>query len=84
MLRKIAGILTVVAMFAASAAHAHSVHYAMAATDATLAVQPLPGKVYTALAGDTALAKAEALAQCRDAGHDSCTVVGSGVLLHRH
>ncbi|MCY3754063.1 MAG: hypothetical protein OXG99_08250 [Alphaproteobacteria bacterium] len=84
MLTKIAGILTVVAIFAASAAHAHPVHYAMAVAHAMPAMQPLPGKVYTALAGDAAAAKAEALAQCHDAGHDDCNVISSGALSHNH
>lgn len=74
----------VVAVFAASAAHAHPTHYAMAAANAMPAMQPLPGKVYTALAGDGAAAMAGALAQCRDAGHDGCAVIGSGALSHRH
>ena len=84
MLRKIAGVLMVAAMFAASAASAHQVHYAMAAADAKPAMQPLPGKVYTALAADAGAAKAEALAQCRDAGNGSCNVIGSGPLSHGH
>lgn len=84
MLRKIAGILMVAAFFAASAAHAHQVHYAMATPDARAAMQPFPGKVYAALAGDAGAAKAEALAQCQDAGNGNCTVIGSGALSHGH
>ena len=70
--RKIAGILMVAAFFAASTAHAHQVHYAMAAPDAKSAMQPLPGKAYTALA------------QCRDAGNGNCAAIGSGALSHGH
>ena len=84
MLRKIAGIPTVSVFFAASAAHAHQVHYAMATADAKAAMLPFPGQVYTALAGDAGAAKAEALAQCRDAGNGNCTVIGSGALSHGH
>ena len=78
--RKIAGIL----MVAVSAARAHQVHYAMAAADARTAMQPLPGKVYTALADDAGTARAGALAQCRDAGNDNCAAIGSGALSHGH
>ena len=84
MLRKIAGIVTVAAMFAVAAAQAHTVHYAMAAADSRPLLLPLPGKVYTALAGDAAAAKAEALAQCAGAGHRNCAVIGGGALSHRH
>ena len=84
MLRKIAGILAVVAVCTASAAVAHPIHYAMAVADTKPAVQPLPGKVYTALADDTGAAKAGALAQCRDAGNGDCVVIGSGALSHGH
>ena len=84
MLRQIAGILMVVAFFAASAAHAHQAHYAIAAADAAPAMQPFPGKVYAAIAGNAGAAKAEALAQCRDAGNGNCAVIGSGALLHGH
>lgn len=84
MLRKIAGILTVAAIFAASAALAHPVHYAMAVADAKPALQPLPGKVYTALADDVGAARAEALAQCREATNRDCIVIGSATLSHGH
>ncbi len=84
MLRKIAGVLMVAAMFATSAAYAHQVHYAMAAADANPAMQPLPGKVYAALAADAGAAKAEARAQCRDSGNGNCAVIGSGALSHGH
>ncbi len=84
MLRKIAGILAVVAIFAASAAVAHPIHHAMAVADAKPALQQLPGKVYTALANDAGAAKAEALAQCREATNRDCTVIGSGTLSHGH
>ncbi len=83
-MKKIAGILTVAAIFAASAAHAHPVRYAMATADAKPVVLPLPGKVYTALAGDDGAARAEALAQCRDAETRDCAVIGSGALSHSH
>ena len=82
--RKIAGIPMVAAFFAASAAHAHQVHYAMAAADARTSMQPLPGKVYTALAHDAGTARAGALAQCRDAGNGNCAAIGSGALSHGH
>lgn len=84
MLRKLAGITMVVAFFAASAAHAHHVHYAMATDDAKAVMQPFPGKVYTALAGDAGAAKAEALAQCQDAGNGDCAIIGSGALPHKY
>ena len=84
LLEKIAGILTAAAIFAASAAHAHPIHYAMAAIDAKPVILPLSGRVYTALAGDSGAAKAEALAQCRDAENRDCAVIGSGALPHPH
>jgi hypothetical protein len=82
MLRKVAGILTVAAICAASVAVAHPVHYAMAAADAKPALQPLPEKVYTALAGDRDAARARALADCRKATNRDCVVIASGALAH--
>ncbi len=82
--RKIAGIPMVAAFFAASAARAHQFHYAMAAADARTFMQPLPGKVYTALADDAGTARAGALAQCRNAGNDNCANIGSDALSHGH
>ena len=82
MLRTIAGILTVAAICAASGAVAHPVHYAMAAADAKPALQPIPEKVYTALAGDRDAARARALAACRKATDRDCVVIGSGAVAH--
>ena len=84
MLKKVAGILTVAAFFAAPAAHAHPVHYAMATADVKPFLLPLPGKVYAVLAGDAGAAKAEALAQCRDTENRDCTVLADGALPHPH
>ncbi len=84
MLKKFAGILTVSAICAASAAQAHPVHYAMAAADAKSAIQPMPGNVSTALAGSAGKAEAAALAKCRKAGKGTCTVIGKGTLPHKH
>ena len=84
MLKKFAGILTVSAICAASAAQAHQVHYAMAAADPNPAMQPMPVNVFTALAGDAGMAQAAAIAKCRNAGKRNCTVIGSGTLPHKN
>ena len=68
MLKKFAGILTVSAICAASAAQAHQVHYAMAAAGAQPVMQPMPDNVFTAMAGDAGKAQAAVLAKCRKAG----------------
>ena len=47
MLKKFAGIPTVSAICAASAAQAHQVHYAMAVADPKPAMQPMPGNIFT-------------------------------------
>ena len=49
--RKLAGILIVATVCTATLAVAHPIHYAMAVADVKPALQPLPDKVYTALAG---------------------------------
>ncbi len=84
MLKKFAGILTVSAICAASAAQAHQVHYAMAAADAKPVMQPIPGDVFTAMAGSAGKAQAAALAKCRKAGKRNCAVIGRGTLPHKH
>lgn len=84
MLKKFAGILTVSAICAASAAQAHQVRYAMAAATAKPVAQLLPGDVFTALASDAGKAQAAALAKCRKAGKRNCTVIDRGTLPHKH
>ena len=82
MLRKLAGILIVATVCTATLAVAHPIHYAMAVADVKPALQPLPDKVYTALAGDADAAQTRALADCRKATNRDCVVIGSGALAH--
>ena len=81
---KIAGILTIAAIVTASAALADPVHYAMAVAETNAASRSLPAKAYTALAGDVDAARADALAQCRDATKRDCVVIGTGEVAHTH
>ena len=81
---KFAGFLILAAICASTAAVAHPVYYAMAVTDTKVASLSLPAKAYTALAGDTGTAKADALAQCRKAANRDCVVIGSGAVSHAH
>lgn len=84
MLRKLQGVLIVATVCAATLAVAHPAHYAMAVAGTKPVSQALPDKVYSAVAGDTGAARAQALAQCRDATNRDCVVIGDGPLAHVH
>ena len=82
--RKLQAILIVATTCAATLAVAHPVHYAKARAGAEQASQALPDKVYSAVAGDSAEARAQALAQCRKGTNRDCVVVDEGPLAHTH
>ena len=84
MLRKLQGILIVATVCAGPLAAAHPVHYAMAVAGTKQASLAISETVYTALARDTATARTEAIAQCREATNRDCVVIEAGPLAHIH
>ena len=84
MLRTLQAIPIVATMCAATLAVAHPVHYAMAVAGTKPVSQGLPDKVYSAVAGDAGAARAQALAQCRNATNRTCVVIDAGPLAHVH
>lgn len=84
MLRTLQGILIVATVCAATLTVAHPVRYATAVAGTEQTSKAPPDKVYSAVAGDTAEARAQALAQCRKATNRDCVVIDEGPHAHAH